>query len=135
MAAEGCEAFCELPLRAYDLLNGRREVVVDDPPRNPSEVREGPHMGIQERELVAAVVEPHEVASGVHKAHHELPSLPPPAALLGGDLEEVHLGFVSGAMDQRDEDLGRLAALLPEVVAHGGDADLVAFLHELAVDP
>jgi hypothetical protein len=67
--------------------------------RDAAEVLEGPHMGIQERELIAALVEPHEVSSGVHQPHHEFPNLPHLAALLDSDLEEVCLGFLARAMD------------------------------------
>lgn len=38
-------------------------------------------------------------------------------------------------MDERDEHLRLLAALFPKVGPDGGDADLMAFVDELPMDP
>ena len=50
-------------------------------------------------DLIAALVEPGEVAPGVHQPDQEHPALAPLAADLGDHLEEVDLGPVSGPMD------------------------------------
>ena len=92
-------------------------------------------MGIEERELVAPLVEPYEVPSRVHKAHHELPHLLNLPILFDSHLEEVHLRFVAWAVDERDEHLGLLTPFLPKIVPDGGAADLIAFFDELPMDP
>jgi hypothetical protein len=56
-------------------------------------------------------------------------------ALLDGHLEKVHLCFFAGTMNEWNEHLGPLAPPFAQVVSHGGDADLVALLDELFVDP
>src|SRR5215210_492704 len=92
-------------------------------------------MGVQEGELVGTVIEPDEVPTRVHQPHHELLGLPELATLFDTHLKEVHLRLISRTMNERDEHLSLLAAFLPKVVAHGGHANLVALLDELAVDP
>ncbi|MCY4639266.1 MAG: hypothetical protein OXC94_02870 [Chloroflexi bacterium] len=116
-------------------LHRRREVVVDDAPGHPAEVGEGPHVAVEEGDLVLAVVEPDEVAARVHQPHQELPGLAALTVHLDGDLEEVDLGLVARAVHQRHVDLGALPPPLAQVAAHQRHPDLVALLAQLAVQP
>src|SRR5215218_2018997 len=99
--------------------------------RHTAEVGECPDVSIEERELVGTLVEPHEVPSRVHKAHHELPHLLHLPILFDPHLEEVHLCFVAWTVDERDEHLCLLTPHLTKIVPDGGDADLVALFDEL----
>jgi len=69
----------------------------------------------------------------MHEPHQEHPRLAPVRALVDGDLEEVDLRAVTGAVDQRHEDFGLLASELPQVLTDRRDPDLVALVEQLAV--
>ena len=90
-------------------------------------------MAVQKRDLVAALVQPREVAPRVHQVHHEQPRLLPLPRDLDGDLEEVHLRRVAGTPDQRHKHFLPLTPLLRQVGAHRRAAHLVPFLAELAM--
>ena len=74
---------------------------------------ERPDVGVEERQLVAALIEPDVVAPRVHQAHREHQRLPAFTVPLNRDLEEVDLGRVSGSVNQRDERLLALSPPLP----------------------
>jgi hypothetical protein len=57
------EALGQLPLQAHPTFDRRRQIVVDQTCRYPTEPGERPHMTIEKRQLIAAVVQPHEVAA------------------------------------------------------------------------
>jgi hypothetical protein len=55
--------------------------------------------------------------------------------LLDGNVEEVHLRVLTRAMNERNEYLSPFAPPFAQVVPYGADADRVALLDELPVDP
>jgi hypothetical protein len=109
------------------------KVVVDAARRHSAEVRERAHVPVEERHLIAALVEPREVAPRVHEAQHEHPPFAALAVDLHGDVEEVDLRLVGRPVDERDEHLGFLSALLAPVRPHRRHADLEALIAKLAV--
>ena len=98
-----------------------------------AEVFEGACVTVEERHLIATVVEPGEVATRVHEPHQELPRLATLAVLLDGDLEEVHLRLVAGTVHQRHEHLRLASLMLAPVAAHQRDPDLVPLFDQLPV--
>src|SRR5262249_43357700 len=53
----------------------RLEIVVRQPGRHAAEVRERAHVAIEKADLVLPLVDPREVAAGVHQPHQEEPRL------------------------------------------------------------
>ncbi len=134
VAHQGPEAVGQLAVNAHPALHRGGEIVVDDPRRHAAEVGEGPHVAVEEGQLIAPVVDPHEVAARERQPHQELPCRAPEAALLDRDLEEVHLGLLARPVDERDVDLGALPAPLPQPAPDRRHADLEALLAQLPVE-
>ena len=111
------------------------EVVVDRAPGHAAEVRESPHVAVQEGELVLALVEPDEVSPRVHQPHQEEPGPAPLATEFHRHLEEIHLRALARAVDQRHVDLGALAPPLAQVLKHQRQPDLVALLPQCSLQP
>ena len=82
---------------------------------------ERPDVGVEERQLVAALIEPDVVAPRVHQAHREHQRLPAFTVHLNRDLEEVDLGRVS-------------APPLPEVLPYQRDPDIEALHAQLTAE-
>ena len=129
--AQRCKAPAELPFHPQPPLHRRLEVVVDAARHHPAEMLEGAHMPVQERDLVAAFVEPREVVARVHQVHHEQPHALPRAGNLHGHLEEVHLRGVPSAPHQRYVHLLPLTPPLGQVRAHCRAPHLVALSQQL----
>ena len=72
VAGERREALGQGAARELHPPHRRCEVVVDRAPGHPAEVGEGPHVTVEEGELVLALVEPDEVPPRVHQPHQEL---------------------------------------------------------------
>jgi hypothetical protein len=93
----------------------RFQIVVRYPRGHAVDVREGPHVPIQEARLVLPLVDPGEVATRVHQPHQEEPRLPTHRVEIDEHLEEVHLGELARPIRQRDKHL----APLPSPLRHG----------------
>ena len=135
MTGQRLEAHAELAVRERDPLHRRAKIIVDRAAGDAAAVGESPEMAIKEGQLVAALVQPTEVAARVHQAQHEPPHLPPLAVDLDDVLEEVDLDLVARTMDEGDVDLGRSSALLPQIGSDQRHADVVALLHQFSVQP
>jgi hypothetical protein len=85
------------------------QIVVRQPAGHRAEVREGPDVAIEEADLVLALVDPSEVAAGVHQPHQEEPRLAPRPTDIDEHLEEIDFGEVTGPIRERHEDLTALA--------------------------
>ena len=90
-------------------------------------------MCVQERELIATLIEPNEIKTGVHQAQEKFPDLNQHPCDFDRDFEEIDLCDFPWAVNQRDEDLRRLAPLLSQLEAHSGGADAKAFCEQLAM--
>jgi hypothetical protein len=88
------ESLGEFAPRADDLAHRGREIIVDAAPRDSAQVCECPHVTIEKRQLIAALVEPGELAARVHQPHQELRGFAPFAADFHHHLEEVDLLMV-----------------------------------------
>ena len=77
VAGERREALAQGAARELHPPHRRCEVVVDRAPGHPAEVGEGPHVTVEEGELVLALIEPDEVPPRVHQPHQEEPGLAP----------------------------------------------------------
>ena len=119
---------------ADDLAHRRREIIVHAAPCDAAQVGKRPHVAVEKGQLIAALVEPGELASRVHQPQQELPGFAPLAADLHHHLEEVDLRFAR-AINQRHINLGALPPPLAPVVAHQCPADLIAFRPELPMQP
>ena len=91
-----------------------------------------PAVAVEKGQLIAAFVEPGELAPRVHQPQQELPGFAPFAADFHHHLEEIDLCFAR-AMNQRYVNLGSLPAPLAPIVTHQGPADLIAFRPKLAM--
>jgi hypothetical protein len=91
-------------------------------------------MAVEEGQLIAAVIQPHEVATRVHQPQQELPDLAPLAADVDRHLEEVHLRL-AGTVHQRHEHLGGPPPQLAHVGSDRRHSYLEAFLDQLPVQP
>ena len=60
VAHQRLESSRQLTLAAHPPTHRRTQIVVDQTQRHAAEVRERPHVAVEERHLVAAVVQPHE---------------------------------------------------------------------------
>ena len=116
-------------------LHRRRQVVVDEAPGHAAQVRERTHMAVQKARLVAAVVKVDEVPPRVHQPYQELPNPAPDAPLVNQHLEEVNLGLVPGAVDQRNENFRQPPPSLRQVPPHRPLANPDALLEQLPVQP
>ena len=135
VADERLEAVGQGAARELHPPNRGGEVVVDRALGHPADVGEGSDVSVEEGELVLALVEPDEVPPRVHQPHQEEPGLASHAGELDHDLEEVDLGLVARAVDQRHVDLGALPAPLAEVLEHEAHPDVVALLTQRPVEP
>jgi hypothetical protein len=98
----------EHALRPSDLADGRRQIVVRHPLGHPAEIGKGAHMGIQEGELIAAVIEPHEVIAGIHEVHQQFPGVPLLALLVDHHIKKIHLRQLSRSITEGDKHFGAL---------------------------
>ncbi len=135
VAGQCYEARRQLALRHRHAPHGGRQIVVDDAVGHGVEVFERAHVAVEKRDLVGSVVDPREVATGVHQPHHEHPGLAALVADIDRDLEEVDLGRIAGAVEQRHVDLGGLTTLLAQPVLHDRQPDLVSLGDQLLVQP
>jgi len=135
VADQGTETIRELPVQTHAPLHCRCEVVIEHPCRHTPKIGEGPDVTIEERELVAPLVQPHEVPPRVHQANNELPHLEADSGHLHGYREEVDLGLLAWPMDQGDVHLGLLPPLLRQHPPYRGNPHVEPFLHELPVHP
>ena len=133
MAHQRLESSRQLTLAADPATHRRTQIVVDQPQRHAAEVSERPHMAVEERHLVAPVVQPHERTARVRQVQQKLPHPVSHTVLLHRHLEEVHLAALAGTVHQRNERLLPLTLPLPHVAAHRRDPDLVAILQQLAM--
>ena len=131
VAHQSLEPSRQLTLAAHPATHRRTQIVVDQPQRHATEVSERPHMAVEERHLVAAVVQPHERTARVRQVQQELPHPVSHTVLLHRHLEEVHLATLAGTVHQWNERLLPLTFPLPYIAAHRRDPDLVAILHQL----
>ena len=130
------EARSEHSLRADQRPgHGRLEVVVRDALRDAPEVREGPHVRVQEAGLVLTRVQPGEVAARMHQAHHEHPDLDHRARELDEHLEEVDFRQIAGRIDERHEHLAAPALPLGDGLLDHRDADREPLLEQHPVQP
>ena len=125
----------QLPTGELQPPHGRNEVVVDTALQRPAEVGGGAHVSIEEGQLVAALVEPDEVAARVHQTQQELPDLAPLARHLDRGREEVDLRFITRTVDQRNVGLRSPPTSLATVVAQRLHADRVTLLTQLPAQP
>jgi len=88
---------------------------------------------IEEADLVLPLVNPREVATGVHQPQQKQPRLPPDSSDVDQHLEEVDLREIAGPVRQRDEDLAPLSAPLGHRRLHQRDPDGVALLRQQRV--
>jgi hypothetical protein len=109
-----------------DPRDRRSQIVVGHARGYTAQVREGAHMAVEKADLILPLVDPGEVAAGVHQPQQEEPRL----ATLAGDvdehLEEVDLGEIAGTVRQRHEDLAPLSLPLGNRISHQRDAHLMA---------
>jgi hypothetical protein len=126
VADQRLEAAREFAPRADDLAHRRREIIVHAAPRDSAQVGKCPHVAVEKGQLIAALVEPGELAPRVHQPQQELPGFAPLAADLHHHLEEIDLRFAR-AINQRYVNLGPLPPPLAPVVTHQGPADPIAF--------
>jgi hypothetical protein len=71
------EPAAEFAMGAHDLAHRQREIIVHAAPYYARQVCKRPHMAVEEGELVAALIEPGELAPRVHQPQQELPRLAP----------------------------------------------------------
>jgi hypothetical protein len=134
VADQGFEPVRQLPfLQPEDALHRRRQVIVNQAPGHPAQVRERPHMSIQEAGAITMIVQVDEVAARVHQPHQELPCLAAHAAFVDGHIEEVHLGLIAGTMNQRNVHLRCPPPLLRQIAAHRPLPNLHALFPQLAI--
>ena len=87
------ETRCQRALAAdQDPYDGRAQIVVGHPSRHATEVREGAHVPIEKTDLILPLVDPREVAAGIHQPHQEQPRLAAGAGEIDQHLEEIDLG-------------------------------------------
>ena len=91
-----------------DPRHRRPQIVVGDARRHAAQVREGAHVAVEKADLILPLVDPAEVAAGVHQPQQEEPRLAPHAGDVDQHLEEVDLGEIARAIRQRHEDLAPL---------------------------
>jgi len=91
MRRQGRKAFGQHPLGPNDFADGGRQIVIGNALRYATEIGKGPHMRIQERQLIAALIEPHIIIAGVHEVHEELPGMPLLPALIDHHIKKVNL--------------------------------------------
>ena len=104
----------------------RPQIVVRDARRHAVEVRERAHVPVEKTDLILTLVDPGEVATGVHQPHQKEPRLPTDAVEIDQDLEEVDLGEIARTIRQRHEDLAALALPLGDGLFDERDADPMA---------
>ena len=122
----------EFAPRADDLAHRRREIIVHAALCDAVKVCERAHVAVEKGQLIAALVEPGELAARVHQPHQELPGFAPLAPDLYHHLEEVDLRFAR-AINQRHINLGALSPPLAPVVAHQRPADSITFRPQLTM--
>jgi len=91
-------------------------------------------VAVEEGELIAAFVQPRELAPRIHQPQQELPRLAPFAPQLDHHLEKIDLRFAR-AMNQRHVHFLALAALLPQILAHQRGSDRIPLAHQLPLYP
>ena len=72
------------------------EIVVNDARRHCAELLERPHVAVEKRNLVAPLVDPHEVPAPVRQVHQKQPHAVPLPAEVNDEFEEVDLRFFFG---------------------------------------
>ena len=118
--------------RTDDLAHRRREIIVHAAPRDSAQIGESAHVAVEKGQLIAALIEPGELAPRVHQPQQELPRFAPFAADFHHHLEEIDLRFAR-AMNQWHVYLGPLPPPLAPVVAYQRPPDLIAFRLELTM--
>ena len=113
----------------------RPQIVVHDARRHAVEVRERAHVPVEKADLILALVDPREVATGVHQPHQKEPRLPTDAVEIDQYLEEVDLGEIARSIGQRHEHLTALALPLGDGLFDERDADPMALGDQQLVEP
>jgi len=110
-AIEACEAAWEFfggvfTVLMYDYVT--RHIIVRGARGHAAEVGERTDVAVQKAHLVVPLVNPREVAAGVHQPHQEQPRFPPDAGEIDEHLEEVDFRELAGPIRQRNEHLAPL---------------------------
>ena len=79
--------------RAPTILRTAAAVIVHAAPSDSAQVCKRPHVAVEKGQLIAAFVEPSELAPRVHQPQQELPGFAPFAADFHHHLEEIDLCF------------------------------------------
>jgi hypothetical protein len=108
MRGQRGKALGQHALRPDHLADGRGQIVVRHPLGHATERGKGPHVRIQQRQLIAAVIEPHKVIAGVHEAHEEFPGVPLLPAFCNHHIKKVHLRSLPRPIAQWDKYFGAL---------------------------
>ena len=90
-------------------------------------------MPVEERYLVTTLVEPCEVAPGIHQSQHEHPTFASYAVELECHFEKVNLRLVACMVNEGHEDLRVLTTPLAPVLSHGGEPYAEALISKLPV--
>src|ERR1700746_3460310 len=67
VADQRLETLGQFALHANDLAHRSRQIIVDAPARNPTQVSKGTHVTIEKGNGVAALIKPDELAPRVHQ--------------------------------------------------------------------
>ena len=92
MRGQRGKALGQHALRPDKRADGRGQMVVRHPLGPATAIGQGPHVRIQQRQLIAAVIEPPKVLAGVHEAHEDLPGVPLLPAFFNHPINKVHRG-------------------------------------------
>ena len=78
-----------------DPHDGGPEIVIRDAGRDCVEVRKRAHVSVEKADLILALVDPREVAAGLHQSHQEQPGFAAGPVDVDQHLEEVDLSEIA----------------------------------------
>ncbi len=111
------------------------QIIVRDARGHAIEMRKGADVPVEKADLILALVNPGEVATGVHQPHQEEPRFAPRAVDVDQDLEEIDLGEITRPIRQRDEHLSPLSLPLGDRVFDDRHAHAFPFRQQHLVQP